>query len=63
MCPDMISDWELYSIQQEIDPEVQKQKQLEAERMLTWIRELDLSPKEPLATHESAPAHARKCVA
>uniref|UniRef100_A0AAR2M073 Laminin, alpha 4 n=1 Tax=Pygocentrus nattereri TaxID=42514 RepID=A0AAR2M073_PYGNA len=54
VCSDMISDWELYSVQQEIDPEVQKQKQLEAERMLNWIRELDLSPKEPLATQESA---------
>ncbi|XP_036438439.1 laminin subunit alpha-4 isoform X1 [Colossoma macropomum] len=53
---DMISDWELYSVQQEIDPEVQKQKQLEAERMLNWIRELDLSPKEPLTTQESAQA-------
>uniref|UniRef100_A0AAR2JA70 Laminin, alpha 4 n=1 Tax=Pygocentrus nattereri TaxID=42514 RepID=A0AAR2JA70_PYGNA len=62
VCSDMISDWELYSVQQEIDPEVQKQKQLEAERMLNWIRELDLSPKEPLATQESAQANERKRV-
>ncbi|XP_072532796.1 laminin subunit alpha-4 isoform X2 [Salminus brasiliensis] len=53
----MISDWELYSVQQETDPQVQKQKQQEAERMLNWIRELDLSPKEPLTTQESSQAH------
>uniref|UniRef100_A0A8B9RIA2 Laminin, alpha 4 n=1 Tax=Astyanax mexicanus TaxID=7994 RepID=A0A8B9RIA2_ASTMX len=52
----IISDWELYSVQQEVNPAVQRQKQLEAERMLNWIKELDLSPKEPLTTQEFSQA-------
>uniref|UniRef100_A0A8B9L3L4 Laminin, alpha 4 n=1 Tax=Astyanax mexicanus TaxID=7994 RepID=A0A8B9L3L4_ASTMX len=54
--------WWLYSVQQEVNPAVQRQKQLEAERMLNWIKELDLSPKEPLTTQEFSQAQERKCV-
>ncbi|XP_065119786.1 laminin subunit alpha-4 isoform X1 [Paramisgurnus dabryanus] len=53
---EMIRDWELYSVHQELDLEVQKQKTAEAERILGWMRKLNLSPKEPLATTESKEA-------
>lgn len=53
----MIRDWELYGVHQEIDPQVKLQKLAEAERILGWMRNLDLSPKEPLATDESSEAH------
>ncbi|XP_077076325.1 laminin subunit alpha-4 isoform X1 [Siphateles boraxobius] len=54
---DMIKDWELYGVQQELDPQVKLQKIAEAERILGWMRNLDLSPKETLATEESSEAH------
>ncbi|XP_051954964.1 laminin subunit alpha-4-like isoform X1 [Xyrauchen texanus] len=54
---DMIRDWELYSVHQDLDPEVKRQKTAEAERILGWMRILNLSPKEPLATDESSKAH------
>ncbi|ROL08880.1 Laminin subunit alpha-4 [Anabarilius grahami] len=54
---DMIRDWELYGVHQELDPQVKLQKLAEAERILGWMRNLDLSPKEPLATDESSEAH------
>ncbi|XP_067273513.1 laminin subunit alpha-4 [Pseudorasbora parva] len=54
---DMIRDWELYGVHQELDPQVKLQKIAEAERILGWMRNLDLSPKEPLATDESSEAH------
>ncbi|XP_068198931.1 laminin subunit alpha-4 isoform X2 [Antennarius striatus] len=53
---EMIHDWELYSIQSEVDPEVVKENTEAAERMLTWMRSLDLSPLEPTATDESSDA-------
>ncbi|KAI7799330.1 Laminin [Triplophysa rosa] len=53
---DMIRDWELYSVHQELDPEVQRQKTIEAERILGWMRNLNISPKEPLAIDESKEA-------
>lgn len=56
----MIRDWELYGVHQELDPQVKLQKIAEAERILGWMRNLDLSPKEPLATDESSEAHERK---
>lgn len=56
----MIRDWELYGVHQELDPQVKLQKIAEAERILGWIRNLDLSPKEPLATDESSEAHECK---
>lgn len=54
---EMIHDWELYSIQQEVPPEVVKQNTEVAQGMVAWMRTLDLSPREPIATDESAEAH------
>ncbi|XP_053541993.1 laminin subunit alpha-4 [Ictalurus punctatus] len=54
---DMISDWEVYSVQQEMDPEEQKQKESEAEHMLSHMRTQNLSPKHTLATQENAHTH------
>ncbi|XP_036405732.1 laminin subunit alpha-4 [Megalops cyprinoides] len=54
---EMISDWEQYSVHQDLDPEVVKQKSADAENMVLRMRKLDLSPKEPIATDESAEAH------
>lgn len=59
---DMIKDWELYSVHQELDPEVQKQKIIEAERILGWMRNINLSPKEPLATDEFKEANECECL-
>lgn len=59
VCPDaeMIHDWELYSTQQEVDPEeVQRSSQL-AQGMVAWMRMVDLSPLEPAATDESSESH------
>uniref|UniRef100_A0A671QHU2 Laminin, alpha 4 n=1 Tax=Sinocyclocheilus anshuiensis TaxID=1608454 RepID=A0A671QHU2_9TELE len=53
----MMRDWELYGVYQELDPQVKLQKIAEAERILGWMRNLDLSSKEPLATDESSEAH------
>lgn len=53
----MIHDWELYSVQQEVDPELARQSAERAHRMLTWMKTLDLSPREPTATDESTEAH------
>ncbi|XP_046730124.1 laminin subunit alpha-4 [Silurus meridionalis] len=50
---DMIIDWEVYGEQQEVDPEQQKQKELEAEHMLSHMRTLNLSPKHSLTTAEN----------
>lgn len=57
MYADMIHDWELYSIQQDVDPELVKQNSKVAQRFLTWMRTLDLSPQEPTATSEATEAH------
>lgn len=53
----MIHDWELYSIQQDVEPEVVKQNTEVAQGMVAWMRKMDLSPREPIATDESAEAH------
>lgn len=53
----MIHDWELYSVQQDVDPEVVKQSTEVAQGMVTWMRKIDLSPREPIATDESTEAH------
>lgn len=53
----MIQDWELYSVQQDVDPEVVKQSTEVAQGMVTWMRKIDLSPREPIATDESTEAH------
>ncbi|KAG9347438.1 hypothetical protein JZ751_005005 [Albula glossodonta] len=54
---DMINDWELYSVHQDIDPEVVRRSTAEAENMVNKMRKVDLTPKEPIATDESAEAH------
>lgn len=56
----MIHDWELYSIQQDVEPEVVKQNTEVAQGMVAWMRKMDLSPREPIATDESAEAHDSK---
>lgn len=53
----MIHDWELYSVQQDVDPEEVRQNTEEAQDMVTWMRKVDLSPREPIATDESTEAH------
>ncbi|XP_041661405.1 laminin subunit alpha-4 [Cheilinus undulatus] len=54
---DMIQDWELYSVHQDVDPEVVRQNTEVARGMVAWMRTLDLSPREPVATDESTEAH------
>uniref|UniRef100_A0A4W5N9M6 Uncharacterized protein n=1 Tax=Hucho hucho TaxID=62062 RepID=A0A4W5N9M6_9TELE len=57
---EMISDWELYSVHQDLDPEVIRKKTAMAEGMVTLMKKLDLSPREPTATDESTEAHDRE---
>lgn len=54
---EMISDWELYSVHQDVDPEVVRRKTTEAENMVNRMSKLNLSPKQPIATEELANAH------
>ncbi|XP_073348955.1 laminin subunit alpha-4 [Pagrus major] len=54
---EMIHDWELYSDHQDVDPQVVRQNTEMAQGMVTWMRKLDLSPREPIATDESTEAH------
>ncbi|XP_072218909.1 laminin subunit alpha-4 [Leuresthes tenuis] len=54
---EMIHDWELYSVQQDVDPEVVRQNSKVAQEMVTWMRKLDLSSQEPTTTDESTEAH------
>lgn len=53
----MIHDWELYSVHQDVDPEVIRRNTEVAQGMVSWMRKLDLSPREPIATDESTEAH------
>lgn len=53
----MIHDWQLYSVQQDVNPEEVRQNTEAAQEMVTWMRKLDLSPQEPVATDESTEAH------
>ncbi|XP_012676862.2 laminin subunit alpha-4 [Clupea harengus] len=53
----MISDWEQYREQQEVDPETAKQNTAHAERMVSRMRTVDLSTREPIATDEATEAH------
>lgn len=57
VCADMIHDWELYSVHQEVDPDEIRQNTEVAQGMVTWMRRVDLSPREPIATDESTEAH------
>uniref|UniRef100_A0A8C7WEV2 Laminin, alpha 4 n=1 Tax=Oncorhynchus mykiss TaxID=8022 RepID=A0A8C7WEV2_ONCMY len=54
---EMISDWKLYSVHQDLDPEIIIQKTAVAEGMVAWMKKLDLSPQELIATDESTEAH------
>ncbi|KAM6915336.1 laminin subunit alpha-4 [Xenentodon cancila] len=54
---EMIHDWEQYSVQEDVDPEVIRQNTQVAQEMVNWVRRLDLSPREPIATDESTEAH------
>ncbi|KAL4649067.1 laminin subunit alpha-4 [Arapaima gigas] len=54
---EIISEWDHYSVHQDVDPVVIKQKTTEAEKMLNRMRSLDLTPSEPIATDESTEAH------
>ncbi|XP_023665992.1 laminin subunit alpha-4 [Paramormyrops kingsleyae] len=54
---DMVSEWDQYSVHQDVDPEVIKQKTVEAENMVHKMRKMDLSPSEPIAMDESTKAH------
>ncbi|XP_061563469.1 laminin subunit alpha-4-like [Cololabis saira] len=54
---EMIHDWELYSVQQETDPEMIRQNTQIAQELVSLMRRLDLSPREPVATDESTEAH------
>ncbi|XP_054900576.1 laminin subunit alpha-4 [Poeciliopsis prolifica] len=54
---DMIHDWELYNVQQEMDPETVRRNTEVTQEMVSWMRRLDLSPREPIATDETTEAH------
>ncbi|XP_047430027.1 laminin subunit alpha-4 [Mugil cephalus] len=54
---EMVHDWELYSVYRDVDPEVVRRNTGVAQEMVTWMRKLDLSPQEPIATDESTEAH------
>ncbi|KAM4713583.1 laminin subunit alpha-4 [Anableps anableps] len=54
---DMIHDWELYNVQQEMDPEAVRRSTEIAQGMISWMRQLNLSPREPIATDETTEAH------
>uniref|UniRef100_A0A3Q1IK94 Laminin, alpha 4 n=1 Tax=Anabas testudineus TaxID=64144 RepID=A0A3Q1IK94_ANATE len=54
---EMIHDWEVYSVHQDVDPEEVRENTEMGLKMLTWMRKLDLSPREPVATDESTEAH------
>ncbi|TNM94625.1 hypothetical protein fugu_017384 [Takifugu bimaculatus] len=54
---EMIHDWELYRDQQDVDPEVVRKSTEVAQGMVAWMRKMDLSPQEPIATDESSEAH------
>ena len=56
----MVQDWELYSVQEELDPETKLGDTRESQETLAWMRTLDLAPREPDATDESTEAHDRK---
>uniref|UniRef100_A0A8C4YZQ8 Laminin, alpha 4 n=1 Tax=Gadus morhua TaxID=8049 RepID=A0A8C4YZQ8_GADMO len=54
---EMVQDWELYSVQEELDPETKLGDTRESQETLAWMRTLDLAPREPDATDESTEAH------
>lgn len=56
-CTEMIQDWELYRDHQDVDPEVVRKSTESAEGIMAWMRTMDLSTREPIATDESIEAH------
>ncbi|CAL8312550.1 unnamed protein product [Lota lota] len=54
---EMVLDWELYSVQEDLDPETKLGNTKESQEMVAWMRTLDLAPREPTATNESTEAH------
>ncbi|KAJ3607143.1 hypothetical protein NHX12_026657 [Muraenolepis orangiensis] len=54
---EMVQDWELYSVQEDVDPETKLRNARESQAMLAQMRTLDLAPREPTATNESTEAH------
>lgn len=62
----MVSEWDQYSVHQDMDPEVIKQKTVEAENMVHKMRKMDLPPSKPIAMDESTKAQEcefrRSCV-
>ncbi|XP_063079180.1 laminin subunit alpha-4 [Engraulis encrasicolus] len=53
---EMISDWEKYREQQEVDPETVRRNTAHAEGMLARMRGIDLTPNEPISTKEKSDA-------
>lgn len=54
---EMIQDWELYRDHHDVDPEVVRKSTEVAQGMVAWMRKMNLSPQEPIATDESSEAH------
>uniref|UniRef100_A0A3P9L0B7 Laminin subunit alpha 4 n=1 Tax=Oryzias latipes TaxID=8090 RepID=A0A3P9L0B7_ORYLA len=54
---EMIHDWEVYSVQQDIDPEEKRRNFELVQQMLSWMRQLDVSQQLPVAKNESTEAH------
>ncbi|XP_054618199.1 laminin subunit alpha-4 isoform X2 [Dunckerocampus dactyliophorus] len=54
---DMIHEWELYSVYQEVDPEVVRRNTDEALSIVSDMRKLDLSAQGPITIEESTEAH------
>ncbi|XP_061785001.1 laminin subunit alpha-4 isoform X2 [Nerophis lumbriciformis] len=54
---DMINEWEIYSVYQEMDPEVARRNTEEALSFVSEMRKLDLSAHGPITIEESTEAH------
>ncbi|KAM4633602.1 laminin subunit alpha-4 [Polymixia lowei] len=54
---EIIHDWQVYSVHQDLDPEMVRHSTEVAQGMMTWMKKLDLSPRGPIATDESTEAH------
>uniref|UniRef100_A0A1A8V2I3 Laminin, alpha 4 n=1 Tax=Nothobranchius furzeri TaxID=105023 RepID=A0A1A8V2I3_NOTFU len=54
---EIILDWEVYNVNQDVDPEVVRQNTETAHKTITWMRQLELSQKETTATDESTMSH------
>uniref|UniRef100_A0A3Q1FGE6 Laminin subunit alpha 4 n=2 Tax=Acanthochromis polyacanthus TaxID=80966 RepID=A0A3Q1FGE6_9TELE len=54
---EMIHDWELYSVLQDVDPEVARRNTEAAQEMIDWMKTLNLSSQVPIAIAETEEAH------